>query len=319
MRPIPRSTYWILLALCTTVPAAEPKTYRAPRLPDRHADMQGIWKNSNLTPLERSPEFKNLVISAADAAKLKSQYLLPAGGPNQPDDPGRSLEDRSFEPIRGKLRSSQIIDPSDGRIPWNEAYKGKIAQLRLAANSALDNPEQRPPLERCLGSTGAPPMQPNPEGNYYQFVQTPDTTVIRSEVTHDARLVRMNSTHSPAAITSWLGDSIGWWEKDTLVVETKHFAANSALRMNARYFFLVSPHTTVMERFTRVSDNELNYGFTVTDPTYYTQPWTGETHMLHSSERMYESSCHEGDYFMRDVLEAARAKDRKEPSASAKK
>jgi hypothetical protein len=317
MRPIPRSTYWILLALCTTVPAAEPKAYRAPRLPDGHADMQGIWKNSNLTPLERPPEFTNLVISAADAAKLKSHYLLPAGGPNQPDDPGRSLEDRSFEPIRGELRSSQIIDPPDGRIPWNEAYKGKITPLRLAANSALDNPEQRPPLERCLGSTGAPPMQPNPEGNYYQFVQTRDATVIRSEVTHDARLVRMNSTHSPAAITSWLGDSIGWWEKDTLVVETKHFAANSALRMNARYFFLVSPQTTVLERFTRVSGNELNYVFTVTDPTYYTQPWTGETHMLHSSERMYESSCHEGNYFMRDVLEAARAKDLKEPSTTA--
>jgi hypothetical protein len=278
--------------------------------------MQGIWKNSNLTPLERPPEFTNLVISAADAAKLKSQYLLPAGGPNQPDDPGRSLEDRSFEPIRGKLRSSQIIDPPDGRIPWNDAYKGKIAPLRLAANSALDNPEQRPPLERCLGSTGAPPMQPNPEGNYYQFVQTRDTTVIRSEVTHDARLVRMNSTHSPAAITSWLGDSIGWWEKDTLVVETKHFAANSALRTNARYFFLVSPQTTVVEWFTRVSGNELNYVFTVTDPTYYTQPWTGETHMLHSSERMYESSCHEGNYFMRDVLEAARANDLKASSAN---
>jgi hypothetical protein len=314
-RRVPSSLRWALLLLLATAHAAEKtKAYHPPRLPDGHVDMQGVWKNSNLTPLERPKGFTQLALRAADAARLQAEYFIPAGGPNQPDDPGRSLEDRSFEPIRGELRSSQIIDPPDGRIPWNEAYEGKIGPLRLAAISAVDNPEQRPPLERCLGSNGAPPMQPNPEGNYYKFLQTPDTTVIMSEVVHDARMVRMRSTHSPAAITSWLGDSIGWWEKDTLVVETNHFAANSALRMNARYFFLVSPQTTVMERFTRVSGNELNYVFKVTDPTYYTQPWTGETHLLHSSERMYETSCHEGNYFMRDVLDAARAQDTKEPT-----
>jgi hypothetical protein len=231
------------------------------------------------------------------------------GGPNQPDDPGRALEDRSFEPIRGKLRSSQIIDPTDGRIPWNEAYKEKPAALRRAALTEFDNPEQRPPLERCLGSNGAPPMQPNPEGNFYQFVQTPDTTVIVSEVSHDARIVRMNSRHSPAAIASWLGDSIGWWEKDTLVVETKYFAPNSAVRMNSRYLFLVSPQTTVIERFSRVSDHELNYVFSVSDPTYYTRSWTGETHFLRSKDRMFEGACHEGNYSMRNILEAARTHD----------
>jgi hypothetical protein len=297
----------VLLALCDAAHAAQKeKPYRAPRSPDGHVDIQGVWKNSNLTPLERPQEFTQLTITATDAARLKAQYLVPSGGPNQPDDPGRTLEDRSFEPIRGELRSSQIIDPHDGRIPWNEAYKEKPAALRRAALSAFDNPEQRPPLERCLGSNGAPPMQPNPEGNYYQFVQTPDTTVIISEVSHDARIVRMNSMHSPAAITSWLGDSIGWWEKDTLVVETKYFAPNSAVRMNSRYLLLVSPQTTVIERFSRVSDHELNYVFCVSDPTYYTHSWTGETHLLRSKDRMFESACHEGNYSMRNILEAAR-------------
>jgi hypothetical protein len=297
----------VLLALCDTAHADQKqRTYRAPRLPDGHVDMQGIWKNSNLTPLERPQEFTQLTITATDAAWLKAQYLVPSGGPNQPDDPGRALEDRSFEPIRGELRSSQIIDPDDGRIPWNEVYKEKPAALRRASLSAFDNPEQRPPLERCLGSNGAPPMQPNPEGNFYQFVQTPDTTVIMSEVSHDARIVRMNSMHSPPAITSWLGDSIGWWEKDTLVVETKYFAPNSAVRMNSRYLFLVSPQTTVTERFSRVSDHELIYVFSVSDPTYYTRSWTGETHLLRSKERMFEGACHEGNYSMRNILEAAR-------------
>jgi hypothetical protein len=297
----------VLLALCDTAHAAQKqRTYRAPRLPDGHIDIEGIWKNSNLTPLERPQEFTQLTITATDAARLKAQYLVPAGGANQPDDPGRGLEDRSFEPIRGELRSSQIIDPDDGRIPWNEAYKEKPAALRRAVLNAFDNPEQRPPLERCLGSNGAPPMQPNPEGNFYQFVQTPDTTVIMSEVSHDARIVRMNSMHSPPAITSWLGDSIGWWEKDTLVVETKYFAPNSAVRMNSRHLFLVSPQTTVIERFSRVSDHELNYVFSVSDPTYYTRSWTGETHLLRSKERMFEGACHEGNYSMRNILEAAR-------------
>jgi hypothetical protein len=104
-----------------------------------------------------------LVISAADAARVKSKYLLPAGGPNQPDDPGRGLEDRSIERIRGELRSSQIVDPQDGKIPWNEVYKEKPDALRRAALTAFDNPEDRSAFERCLASNGAPPMQPKPK------------------------------------------------------------------------------------------------------------------------------------------------------------
>jgi hypothetical protein len=301
--------YWVLLGLCDSAHAAgRPKAYRAPRSQDGHADIEGIWKNSNLTPLERPQEFTQLAITAADAARLKAQYLVPSS-PNQPDDPGRALEDRSFEPIRGELRSSLIIDPDDGKIPWNEAYKDKPATLRRAVLNTFDNPEQRPAIERCLSSNGAPPMQPNIDGNIYQVVQTPGTMVVLSEFVHDARMVRMNGTHSPAALTSWLGDSVGWWEGDTLVVETKYFAPSSAVRLNARHVYLVSPQTTVIERFTRVSDDELNYLFKVSDPTYYTRPWIGETHFRRSNDRMFENACHEGNYSMRNILEAARTHD----------
>jgi hypothetical protein len=159
-------------------------------------------------------------------------------------------------------------------------------------------------------------MQPNLDGNNYQFVQTPARTVIVSEWTHDARIIRMNGTHSPAAITSWLGDSIGWWEKDTLVIETKYFAPSSAVRLNARYVYFVSPETVVIERFTRVSAHELNDVFTVTDPTFYARPWTGETHLLRSKDGMFEYACHEGNYSMRNILEAARTNDLKPPSTT---
>jgi len=310
MKMIHRTICSGLLALSALAQAEDkPKTYHAPRLPDGHADMEGIWKNSNLTPLERPPEFSQLTITAADAARLKAQYLAGTGGANQPDDPGRGLEDRNYEPIRGNLRSSQIIDPDDGKIPWNEAFKAKAVALRRTVLNAFDNPEERPAIERCLSSSGAPPMQPNLDGNIYQFVQTPATTVIVSEWAHDARIIRMKGTHSPAAITSWLGDSVGWWEKDTLVVETKYFAPSSAVRLNARYVYFVSPETVVIERFTRVSDSELNYVFTVSDPSFYTRPWTGETHLLRSRDRMFEYACHEGNYSMRNILEAARAND----------
>jgi hypothetical protein len=305
MRRNPKSHCWLLLALCVAVHAGEPKSYRAPRLPDGHVDMQGNWAISNLTPLERPDGFTQLVITAADAAMLEAQYLIPAAGPDQPEDPGLA-RDRKFEPIRGQLRSSLIIDPPDGKIPWRVDYKEKPLALRRAVLNALDNPEERPPLERCVGSTGAPPMQPMGDNNEYQIVQTPTITAIISETIHDARLVRMNGTHSPAAITSWLGDSIAWWERETLVVETKYFSASSSVRQTRRYVFLVSPDTTVLERFTRVSDHELNYVFTVTDPTYYTRSWTGETHLLRSNHKMFEYACHEGNYSMRNILEAAR-------------
>jgi hypothetical protein len=311
LRRVSSSICWALLVLLATAHAAEkPKSYRPPRMPDGHVDMQGIWKNSNLTPLERPLEFTQLAIDAADARRLQQQYLNPSGSQNQPDDPDRALEERSIEPIRGELRSSQIIEPDDGKIPWNEAYRDKSAALLGAILTAFDNPEQRPGPERCLSSTGAPPMQPTLDGNMYQFVQTPATTVIVSELIHDARMIRMNGTHSPPALTSWLGDSIGWWEQDTLVVETKYFSPSSAVRMRGRNnVFLVSPQAIVIERFTRVSDGELNYVFTVSDPTYYTRPWTGETHLLRSTKRMFEFACHEGNYSMRDMLEAARAND----------
>jgi len=205
-RLVSKTIGWALLALLDATHAAErPQAYHPPRLPDGHVDIEGIWKNSNLTPLERPPEFTQLAITAADAARLKAQYLAGTGGPNQPDDPGRGLEDRNYEPIRGELRSSQIINPNDGKIPWNEAYKGKPADLRRTVLNALDNPEERPAIERCLSSNGAPPMQPNLDGNIYQFVQTTATTVIVSEWVHDARIIWMKGTHSPAAITSWLG------------------------------------------------------------------------------------------------------------------
>ena len=308
-----KAVFLILLANNSTAhPAGKPSGgYHPPRTPDGHVDLEGTWIISNITPLERSQEFTQLRITAADAEKLRTDFLGPRAAANQPDDPGRDVA-RTVEPIRGELRSSLIIDPADGKIPWQDAYKRSSAELRRSVLDALDNPEQRPPLERCLGSGAAPPMQPSADINLYRIVQTPATTVILAELIHDARMIRMYTTHAPPVITSWLGDSIGWWEGDTLVIETKHFAASSAVRLTRQYIFLVSPQTTVIERFTRVSRNEINYVFVVTDPLLYTRPWTGETHLLSSNARLFEYACHEGNYGMRNILEAARERETKQ-------
>jgi hypothetical protein len=143
-------------------------------------------------------------------------------------------------------------------------------------------------------------------GNLYLIVQTADTVVFFSEWLHDARVIRMSAKHAHPAITSWLGDAIGWWEGDTLVVQTRYFTPSDRARTSPTGIFLVSPTTTVTERFTRVSHEEMNYRFTIEDPNWYERPWTGETHFTRSDERLLEAACHEGNYNMRFNLEAAR-------------
>jgi hypothetical protein len=144
----------------------------------------------------------------------------------------------------------------------------------------------------------------------HQIVQTKDTIVFFTEVMHDARIIRLHATHAPAAVTSWLGDSIGWWEGDTLVVETKNFTSSDTGRAVPFVVYYVSPQTTVTERFTQVSDVELNYVFTVDDPLYYTRPWTGETHFMRNNDQMFEYSCHEGNYSLTYILQGARVRER---------
>jgi hypothetical protein len=137
---------------------------------------------------------------------------------------------------------------------------------------------------------------------------------------HDARIIRMHAQHTHPAITSWLGDSIGWWEGTTLVVETKFFTPSDRVRTSPTGDYLVSPRTVVTERFTRVSHTELNYRFTVEDPTWYAQPWSGESHLTLTDEPLLEFACHEGNYSLRFILEAARALEAKaEPAKAAER
>jgi hypothetical protein len=291
--------------LLTAIPAIAAQPYRAPRAPDGHPDLQGVWLGSSLTPFERPDDIKTLVISNAEATRIVAAYLKHTEDRSKPTEPSESLDHRQLEPIRGQLRSSIVVSPDDGRIPSNDVHKERVRAYRMSDKLGFDGPEQRPLDERCLVGTAVPPLRATSANNLHQIIQTADVVIIHSEEFHDARIIRLNSTHRPPAIESWLGDSIGRWDGETLVVESKYFLASR----------FVSPQSTVVERFTRISANEIDYSFSVEDPSLYTRSWRGESHLLRSDERIYESACHEGNYSLINILQGARVREQADETA----
>ena len=220
--------------------------------------------------------------------------------------------------IDGQWRTSIIIDPPNGKMPQMTPEGGKRAAQRARMNrpnrgdawwvkegvspGPYDDPELRPTAERCLmgfGSSSGPPAMPVLYNNLKQIVQTKDTVVILNEMVHDARVVRMNAKHAPPEIRGWLGDSIGRWEGDTLVVDTTNFTDTPALAG-------ATGNLHVIERFSRLDDKTLLYRFTVEDPTTWTASWTGEFVWPATDSRIYEYACHEGNYSFANILRGAR-------------
>ena len=226
--------------------------------------------------------------------------------------------DDAFQ-INDEIRTSIITDPPNGRQPpRTEANRAAMAarggsfrpnsgtawwlEDDLSAAGPYDHPEQRPHAERCLmgfGSTAGPPMLSVLYNNMKRIVQTDDTVMILVEMVHDARIVRMNAEHNPPEIRSWLGDSVGHWEGDTLVVDTTNFTDNPSLGGASR-------NLHVVERFSRLDADTLLYGFTVDDPTVWTAPWSGEYPWPASDNKVYEYACHEANYSFGGILRGAR-------------
>ncbi len=219
--------------------------------------------------------------------------------------------------IDGQWRTSILIDPPNGRYPpQTEAAEARSSGVRrrdndgtaywleagLDAPGPYDDMEQRPFAERCLlsfSSTAGPPMMPALYNNHKRIVQGEDTVVILVEMVHDARIVRMNGEHDPPEIRKWLGDSIGWWEGDTLVVETTNFRDRPAFTRGSR-------NMTVTERFSRIDADTLLYNFTVEDPTVWTVPFTGEYAWPRSDNKVFEYACHEANYALEGIMHGAR-------------
>src|SRR5436189_1803576 len=316
----------LIAVLAAGAAQAAPAAYKAPRTTFGQPDLQGIWTNTALTFLERPPIFKGLIATDAEAKMMLAGFNQLAGGliSNAPIDPSNGpppvvkdapnsdfLEmDLNLAKIDGKMRSSWIVEPADGKIPFTDA--GKAARRALSKDS-YDGPEGRPLTERCLiaiGSSEGPPMMNTGFNGHYQIVQTRDHVAISIEMNHDVRIIRLADRNHPyPAVRPWMGDSVGWWEGDTLVVETTNLNT-SGLVGSMTGSFAHGPKTKVTERFTRTSKTEILYQFTVEDADYYKQPWKGEMPMRTAKGPLYEYACHEGNYSLANALTGRRAEER---------
>jgi hypothetical protein len=295
-----------LLAPATSGQAA----YRPPRTADGQPDIEGIWSNSTLTPLERPAQFAGKAfLTEAEARALEQQTASTrVDRPPAPGDVGGYNEfwwDRGSKVV-GTRRTSLIVDPPDGRIPpQTEAARTRNAELAAYNRQhATDGPENRSMQDRCiLWQTAGPPMLPAGYNNYYKIVQAPGYVVILVEMIHDARLIPLDDgPRLPESVRQWRGDSRGHWEGDTLVVETANFTGETRFRGASQDMQLV-------ERFTRVAPDVLLYEFTVSDPATWERPWTAQLPMTRTDGQLFEYACNEGNLSLVNILAGARAEE----------
>ncbi len=317
-----------LIAIAAASAAAQAGADDIPRTPQGKPDFHGVWTNASLTKVERMPEFDQLILTEAEARQWERDAAAVGAADQAPTDPSEGAPPAGEDPegynffwidpgtqvgkINGEYRSSWIVDPPNGRVPYTP--EGRRAMMRpVATFNSFDNPEERIPIERCIigfGSTGGPPMLNALYNNHHQFIQTEDAIAINVEMIHDTRIIRMDGEHNPPELDQYLGTSVGSWEGDTLVVETQGFKPLETLRVDWGVFVYIPTTATVTERFTMISPDEIFYEFTVADDTAYTQPWKGELMFRRSDDKLYEYACHEGNYSVPNILAGARAIER---------
>lgn len=290
--------------------------------PEEHGGEQALSDEQAQGVAQRAAE----ALARRNAASDPERSAPPEGGDGSDGSAGNVggynsfWLDRGSGPfqLHGEWRASIITDPADGRRPPVTARAKRRADARAKMSrpntgrawwvtegldpGPYDDPELRPLAERCLlgfGSTGGPPILPVSYNNVKRVVQTEDHIMILIEMVHDARIIRMNAEHAPPDIRSWLGDSIGRWEGDTLVVDTTNFNDTPALAGATRDLHVV-------ERFRRIDESSLLYQFTVEDPNAWTAPWSGEYVWPETDRRAYEYACHEANYSFGGILRGAR-------------
>jgi hypothetical protein len=306
---------WSALLASSALAQNSGKTWTPPRTPDGQPDLQGIWTNVTITPLERPAEFAGKAfMTKAEAAEYEKRILANNNADRRDGgaeaDVGRAYNDAWYDrgtTVVSTLRTSLVIDPPDGRIPplTPERQKDMAALRQAAVGHSTDGPENRMLQERCLlWPTAGPPMMPSFYNNNYQIVEAPGYVMILVEMIHDARIIPLdNRPHLPAGVEQWMGDSRGHWEGNTLVVETTNFTDKTRFRG-------ADQNMRLTERFTRVDPETIQYEFTVNDPTAFTRPWTVQIPMKRSEGPIFEYACHEGNYAMTDVLAGARAEEK---------
>jgi hypothetical protein len=309
----------VACAMCCA-PLASAQTWAPPRTPDGHPDLQGVWTNATITPLERPKDLgAKELFSEAEAAENRKTALVPTptaerSGTEAHYEFTQFGLDKTQSQVAFSLRTSLIVGP-EGRVPplTPEAQQRIAERAAKAKGHEFDGPESRGIQENCIvwGNEG-PPMLPPGYNSYLQIVQAPGYVAILQEMIHDARIIPLDGRpHLPQTVRGWLGDSRGRWEGDTLVVDTTNFTDKTNFRGSRE-------NLHVVERFTRIDDNTIRYAFTVDDPTTWTKPWSAELPLAKDKGPIYEYACHEANYGMANNLKGARAVEKAAEEAAKK-
>lgn len=321
----------ITLAVSITIAAtfstqsfAADSNYIAPRNEWGQPDLRGVWNFSSNTPLERPAKYADQeFLTADDVAQIRADAIAEIersdGNSSQGGVGGYNQFWIEGLPIEENTRTSLLIDPPDGRMPkrvpgapiafggLGPDIKGELPVRFTVGGIGKDHPEQRGLSERCLmGFNSVPPFMPSMYNNNVQLFQNKDHVVIFNEMIHEARIVPIDGRpHLPEDIAQWTGDSRGYWDGDTLVVVTTNFTDKTQSFRGTG----ISANMHLTERFTRVSDDRVNYVFTVNDPMAFEAPFTVEVPMHKMEEELYEYACHEGNYGMVNILRGQRIED----------
>jgi hypothetical protein len=293
------------------------------RTPWGDPDLQGSWSNATTTPLERPTALAGKqVLTDEETTELEKQTAQNRNtdrrdGKGTDADVARAYNEFWWERGRVLNRTSLIVDPADGRLPPLTPEGQKTLDARAEAKRGrgpADSWEDRSLQERCILYHGVPPL-PTGYNNNYEIVQAPGYVAILHEMIHEVRLIPLDQrAHLPQNVRQWMGDSRGHWEGNTLVVETTNFNDQPNL-----FRFPASGATVrVIERFTRVDADNIDYRFTVDDPGMYKRPWTAILPMTKIEGPIYEYACHEGNYGLASILSGARAEEKAAEEAAKK-
>ena len=289
------------LALLTATPGAFAQSTNFPRAPDGRPDLQGFWVAAFITPMERPDGFDTLVVPPERVAEAVKKMTPEIGDVVDPEIYFNPFPTNLLE-MNGELRSSTIVTPADGKLPFTALAQAAIKRYK----SAFDNPEERPGAERCVDSLIHPPLQAISLLIPIQIVQTPGALFLLTEDIDPGRLVTMNAAPQPDVIRTRSGQSRGHWDGDTLVIETDHFAVEQPTGIEWRSSALVTEDSRTIERFRALTPDSLLYQFTVEDPSLYKEPWLAEFIVTRTQRPVYEYACHEGNHGMLNILGAAR-------------
>ena len=305
--------------------AAQRPAYKVPRTPDGQPDLQGFWSNATYTPLERPDKVTKEFYTPEEAAAVEKAA---AARESEQTEPGTVADvhydfsqfglDRSQATLARTLRTSLIVDPPNGKLPPVTAEGKRILAARAEEAKRLggrwDSAQSNQLDDRCIIMAGpGPPMMDAAYNSNYHIVQAPGYVMILTEMIHDVRIIPLDGRpQPPEQVRQWMGVSRGRWEGDTLVIETTNFNGKNPFRGSTE-------NMKVTERLRRVSDDVIEYNFTVDDRSMWERPWSAEAMMRKTNGPLFEHACHEGNFGLYNTLVGARLEEKQAAEAAARK